>query len=290
MATSPALMRSDSVAENMPEALRERRYLMKKCFGRFVEQGRRLMKLYHIMNELEKCIDDHTERHQVLQGILGYILSTTQVQTCSSHMKYLRLLTYLNLLVISLSFCRFPFLYETPHSLCFCQSDTTQEAAVVPPYVALAVRPNPGVWEFVKVNANDLTVDGINATEYLKLKETIYDEKWYFLMLDLVVILSQHPIYSDQYMPLEHCRAKDENALEVDFGALDYSTPHLTMSSSVGHGMNFISKILSSNLWDEKEAAKPLVEHLERKGSQVSLFLSIHSRYHCNELSRFHHH
>lgn len=63
-------------------------------------------------------------------------------------------------------------------------------------------------------------------------------------------------------MPFEHCRAKDENALEVDFGALDYSTPHLTMSSSVGHGMNFISKILSSNLWDEKEAAKPLVEHL----------------------------
>ena len=63
-------------------------------------------------------------------------------------------------------------------------------------------------------------------------------------------------------MPFEHCRAKDENALEVDFGALDYSTPHLTMSCAVGHGMNFISKILSSNLWDEKEAAKPLVEHL----------------------------
>lgn len=85
MATSPALMRSDSVAESMPEALRERRYLMKKCFGRFVEQGRRLMKLYHIMNELEKCIDDQAERRQVLQGILGYILSTTQVQTFSSY-------------------------------------------------------------------------------------------------------------------------------------------------------------------------------------------------------------
>ena len=53
-----------------------------------------------------------------------------------------------------------------------------QEAAVVPPYVALAVRPNPGFWEFVKVNANDLTVDSISASEYLKFKESIFDENW----------------------------------------------------------------------------------------------------------------
>lgn len=53
-----------------------------------------------------------------------------------------------------------------------------QEAAVVPPYVAFAIRPNPGFWEFVKVNANDLSVDGISVTDYLKYKETIVDENW----------------------------------------------------------------------------------------------------------------
>jgi sucrose synthase len=53
-----------------------------------------------------------------------------------------------------------------------------QEAAVVPPYVAFAVRPNPGFWEFVKVNSEDLSVEGISASEYLKFKEMIFDEKW----------------------------------------------------------------------------------------------------------------
>ncbi|CAO2836960.1 unnamed protein product [Amaranthus hypochondriacus] len=186
MAASPALMKSDSIADNMPEALRERRYLMKRCFARYLQQGKRLMKLHHLMDEIEKSIDDQAERTQVLEGTLGYIL-------CS-----------------------------------------TQEAAVIPPHVAFAVRPSPGYWEYVKVNAHDLTVEGINATEYLKFKESIYDESW----------------------------AKDENALEVDFGALEYSTPRLNLSSSIGNGMNFISKFLSSKLWVDKEAATPLVEHL----------------------------
>ena len=53
-----------------------------------------------------------------------------------------------------------------------------QEAAVVPPYVAFAVRPNPGFWEYIKVNADDLEVEGIEAVEYLKYKEMIFDEKW----------------------------------------------------------------------------------------------------------------
>lgn len=57
--------------------------------------------------------------------------------------------------------------------------ELAQEAAVVPPYVAFAVRPNPGFWEFVKVNADDLAVDGITASEYLKFKEMIFDENWY---------------------------------------------------------------------------------------------------------------
>lgn len=57
-------------------------------------------------------------------------------------------------------------------------SDNLQEAAVTPPYVALAVRRNPGLWEFFKVNADDLEVDAITAKDYLKIKETIFDENW----------------------------------------------------------------------------------------------------------------
>lgn len=57
--------------------------------------------------------------------------------------------------------------------------DVLQEAAVIPPFLAFAVRPNPGFWEYVKVNAEDLSVEGISVSEYLQFKEMIFDEKWY---------------------------------------------------------------------------------------------------------------
>lgn len=58
---------------------------------------------------------------------------------------------------------------------------------MLPPFVAFAVRMNPGIWEYVKVHADDLSVEGITPSEYLKFKETLYDEKWYvhFLIYDI---------------------------------------------------------------------------------------------------------
>ncbi|CAA3011572.1 sucrose synthase 7-like [Olea europaea var. sylvestris] len=184
--TAPALKRSETIADSMPEALRQSRYHMKRCFAKYTEKGRRLMKRLHLMGEMEQVIDDKVERTQLLEGLFGYILCTTQ------------------------------------------------EAAVVPPYVAFAIRPSPGFWEYVKVNANDLSVEGITATEYLKYKEMIVDENW----------------------------AKDENALEIDFGAMDFSMPHLTLSSSIGNGVNYISKFLSSKMNNVMESTQSLVDYL----------------------------
>ncbi|CAL1369303.1 unnamed protein product [Linum trigynum] len=186
MAKQPSLKRSDSIAETMPDALKQSRYHTKRCFSRFLASGKRLMKHQNIMEELEATIQDKGERDKVLEGLLGYILSCTQ------------------------------------------------EAAVVPPFVAFAVRPNPGVWEYVKVGADDLSVDGISSSEYLQFKETIYDENW----------------------------AKDENALEVEFGAFDFSSPHLTLSSSIGDGVKYISKFLSPKLVASSHSSKKLVDYL----------------------------
>lgn len=58
------------------------------------------------------------------------------------------------------------------------------------------------------------------------------------------------------------CRAKDENALEVDFGAFDVSTPCLTLPSSIGKGVNFVSKFMTSKFSGNTESATPLVEYL----------------------------
>ncbi|XP_041002462.1 sucrose synthase 6-like [Juglans microcarpa x Juglans regia] len=186
MASAATLKSSESLADNMPDALRQSRYHMKKCFAKYLEKGRRIMKLDNLMVEMEQVIDDKEERTQVLEGVLGYILCTTQ------------------------------------------------EAAVIPPHVAFAIRPNPGFWEFVKVSSDDLSVDAITATDYLKFKEMVYDEKW----------------------------AKDENALEVDFAAFDYPLPHLTLSSSIGNGLNFVAKFMTSKLSGKLENAQPLVDYL----------------------------
>ncbi|KAI3808311.1 hypothetical protein L1987_24260 [Smallanthus sonchifolius] len=189
MAASPTsvMKRSESVLDTMPEALRQSRYHMKKCFLKYVEKGKRMMKLHHLMQEMETVIEDKDEKAQLLEGLLGYILCTTQ------------------------------------------------EAAVVPPYVAFAIRPNPGFWEFVKVNCNDLSVDGITSTDYLKFKEMITDETW----------------------------ANDENSLEIDFGAMGFNLPTMSLSSSIGNGVSFTSKFITSKLHGQSGSQlQPLVDYL----------------------------
>lgn len=79
MASVPALKRTDSIVDNMPDALRQSRYHMKRCFAKYLEKGRRIMKIHHLMEEMDRTIDDKSERNQVLEGTLGFILSTTQV-------------------------------------------------------------------------------------------------------------------------------------------------------------------------------------------------------------------
>ncbi|XP_030472334.2 sucrose synthase 7 [Syzygium oleosum] len=186
MASGSGIKRADSVADNMPDAMKPSRYHMKRCFARFVASGKRLMKRQQMMEELEQSIEDKVEMAQVVEGQLGFILSSTQ------------------------------------------------EAAVVPPYVALAVRPNPGIWEYLKVNASDLEVEGITAKEYLKFKETVFDENW----------------------------ANDDNALEIDFEATDFTTPRMALPSSIGNGLNFLTKLMTSRLSKDSQSAKSFLEFL----------------------------
>ncbi|KAK6280222.1 hypothetical protein POUND7_020489 [Theobroma cacao] len=187
MASTSTLKRTDSIADNMPNALKQSQYYMKRCFGTYIEKGARIMKLKELRDEMEKVIDDKSERDQVLEGFLGSMFSAVQ------------------------------------------------EAVVIPPHVTFAVRPTPGYWEFVKVNSLDLSdVKQVTSTDYLKLKEMITDASW----------------------------SKDENALEVDFGAFDFSMPKLTMSSSIGNGLNFVSKFVTAKLSGRVENAQPLVDYL----------------------------
>lgn len=61
---------------------------------------------------------------------------------------------------------------------------------------------------------------------------------------------------------MKHYRAKDDNALEVDFGALDLSTPRLTLPSSIGNGLQFVTRFMSSKLAERPDSMKPLLDYL----------------------------
>ncbi|CAH9132339.1 unnamed protein product [Cuscuta epithymum] len=111
---------------------------------------------------------------------------------------------------------------------------SAQEAVVVPHNVAFSYRHSPGSWDYFKVNAMDLSVERITSKQYLTFKEMVFDENW----------------------------AKDENALEVDFGAFDYAYPRLALSGSIGKGLTFISRLMASRFGRKLEDAKPLLDYL----------------------------
>lgn len=56
-----------------------------------------------------------------------------------------------------------------------------QEAIVLPPFVAIAVRPRPGVWEYVRVNVHELSVEQLTVSEYLRFKEELVDGQYVLL-------------------------------------------------------------------------------------------------------------
>ncbi|XP_078447961.1 sucrose synthase 3 [Wolffia australiana] len=110
---------------------------------------------------------------------------------------------------------------------------TAQEAIVLPPFVAIAVRPRPGVWEYVRVNVYELNVEQLSASEYLRFKEELVDGH-----------------FNDFYV------------LELDFEPFNASFPRPTRSSSIGNGVQFLNRHLSSIMFRDKDCLEPLLDFL----------------------------
>ncbi|KAK9947939.1 hypothetical protein M0R45_003534 [Rubus argutus] len=109
-----------------------------------------------------------------------------------------------------------------------------QEAVVLPPYLALAVRPRPGVWEHIRVNMKTLDVEELPVAEYLKIKEELIDGS-----------------------------ANGKFVLELDFEPFNASVPKPNLSKSIGNGVEFLNRHLSAKLFTEPESMHPeLLEFL----------------------------
>ncbi|TQD93672.1 hypothetical protein C1H46_020676 [Malus baccata] len=109
----------------------------------------------------------------------------------------------------------------------------TQEVIVLPPWVALAVRPRPGVWEYIRVNVHALALEELCVAEYLQFKEELVDGS-----------------------------SNGNFVLELDFQPFNASFPRPTLSKSIGNGVEFLNRHLSAKLFHDKESLHPLLEFL----------------------------
>ncbi|CAD5326894.1 unnamed protein product [Arabidopsis thaliana] len=107
------------------------------------------------------------------------------------------------------------------------------DAIVVPPFVALAVRPRPGVWEYVRVNVFELSVEQLTVSEYLRFKEELVDGP-----------------------------NSDPFCLELDFEPFNANVPRPSRSSSIGNGVQFLNRHLSSVMFRNKDCLEPLLDFL----------------------------
>lgn len=111
---------------------------------------------------------------------------------------------------------------------------SAQEAIVLPPFVAIAVRPRPGVWEYIRVNVHELSVEQLSISEYLKFKEELVEG-----------------------------RSDDAYVLELDFEPFNATFPRPNRSSSIGNGVQFLNRHLSSMLFGNKDSLEPLLDFLQ---------------------------
>ncbi|GLT56205.1 hypothetical protein SLA2020_292660 [Shorea laevis] len=122
---------------------------------------------------------------------------------------------------------------------------SAQEAIVLPPFVAMSVRPRPGVWEYVRVNIHELSVEQLSVSEYLHFKEELVEEK-----------------------------IDGRLALELDFEPFNAHVPRPNRSSSIGNGVQFLNRHLSSNMFRNKDSLEPLLNFLrahKHKGHALML-------------------
>lgn len=122
---------------------------------------------------------------------------------------------------------------------------------MLPPWITLAVRPRPGVWEYIRVNVDALAVEELTSSEFLHVKEELVDGS-----------------------------VNGNFVLELDFEPFTASFPRPTLSKSIGNGVEFLNRHLSAKMFHDKESMKPLLDflrmhHYKGKVKFSSMFYSL---------------
>jgi sucrose synthase len=116
-----------------------------------------------------------------------------------------------------------------------CVLNTVHEAVVISPRIALALRAGIGEWHYLRINADDMTVEEMSVSHYLAFKEKL--------------ALSQ-----DGYSLLDR-HGYDPFVLEFDMKPFTANQPKITLESSIGNGVAFLNKTLSAKMFGPAQNA-----------------------------------
>ncbi|HJT51730.1 MAG TPA: sucrose synthase [Nitrosospira sp.] len=116
--------------------------------------------------------------------------------------------------------------------------DILQEAVCRPPLIYMAVREGAGSWWYMRIHLDRLTPEAVNVSEYLAFKELL--------------------VYPD---------SANEPVLELDFAPFNRGFPKLKEIRSIGQGVIFLNRQLSSGLFTQQGMGTTKLLH----------FLTVHS-------------
>ncbi|RMD80022.1 MAG: sucrose synthase [Gammaproteobacteria bacterium] len=113
----------------------------------------------------------------------------------------------------------------------------TQEAAVQAPWIYIAVRRYVARWRYYRIHTETLEVSAVGVSDYLAFKELLVEGE-----------------------------AREEWVLEFDIGPFNRDFPKLREARSIGRGVEFLNRRLSSQLFQD----------LGRGAHQILTFLRMH--------------
>jgi sucrose synthase len=129
---------------------------------------------------------------------------------------------------------------------------SSEEAAIEAPWVAISVRWRPGKWQFFRFHAEAVDAEEISVSEFLAFKERLVDGQ----------------------------DSRDQWQLEIDLTPFNRGFPMMKEPRSIGQGMSFLNRHLSSELFQELDRGdEPLLEFLrlhQYAGKQLMLSQRIH--------------
>jgi len=123
----------------------------------------------------------------------------------------------------------------------------TQEAALEAPWIYMAIRPGKAHWHFLRFHVDSMEREEITPSEFLAFKERLANG-------------TRHP---------------DPWTLELDLGPFNREFPKLKESRSIGRGVEFLNRRLSSQLFQQHGTSdRPLLEFLrvhQVQGTQLMI-------------------